>query len=94
MLKPNMVTLARFGMSIALASAVAGATAQNLKRFEFSKSDMASATCAFTSPLPADFAVLAASEYGGRPTDFQIDQSGHEATRIDALVNSSNKPSS
>ena len=92
MLKPNMVTLARFGMATALASAVAGATAQNLKRFEFSTSDMASATCAFTSPLPADFAVFAAGEYGGRPTDFQIDQSGHEATRIDALVNSSNKP--
>ncbi|KAB8041694.1 hypothetical protein GCM43_17090 [Janthinobacterium aquaticum] len=87
-----MVTRARFGMAIALATAVAGATAQNLKQFEFSSSDMASATCAFTAPLPADFTVLAAGEYGGRPTDFQIDQSGHEATRIDAVVNSSNKP--
>ena len=87
-----MCTLVRFGIAITLAGALAEATAQDLKPFEFSTKDMAPATCAFTTPLPADFTVLAAGEYGGRRTGFQIDQSGHEASQIDALVNSSNKP--
>lgn len=42
--------------------------------------------------LPTDFAVLAAGDYTGRTVGFQIDQSGHEATRIDVSVNMPGKP--
>lgn len=49
--------------------------------------------CKFSDlKLPSDFSVFAAGESGGRPLDFQIDQSGHDATQIDVLVNSSKKP--
>jgi len=50
-------------------------------------------SCAFPDlTLPDDFAVFATGAYTGRTLDFQIDQSGHEATQIDVVVNSPNKP--
>lgn len=42
--------------------------------------------------LPADTLVYAAGNYGGRELDVQIDQSGHQATQFDLLVNSPNRP--
>jgi len=42
--------------------------------------------------LPRDFVVFAAGAYSGRTLGFQIDQSGHEATRIDVSVNNPGKP--
>lgn len=49
--------------------------------------------CGFDNlSLPADFAVYAAGAYSGRPVDFQIDQSGHQATQFDIVVNSPDKP--
>ncbi len=51
------------------------------------------ADCKFTGlDLPEDFAVLAGGEYSGRPLDFQIDQSGHQATQMDVVVNYTAKP--
>jgi hypothetical protein len=51
------------------------------------------ADCKFTGlDLPADFAVLAGGEYSGRRLDFQIDQSGHQATQMDVVVNYTAKP--
>jgi uncharacterized membrane protein len=41
--------------------------------------------------LPSDAIVLAAGAYGGRPIGFQIDQSGHEATQIDVMINQPGK---
>lgn len=45
-----------------------------------------------SSTLPSDFVVLGAGAHSGRQLGFQIDQSGHKATQIDLLVNSSKKP--
>ncbi len=50
-------------------------------------------TCSYQNlKLPADAIVLAAGGYEGKRLDFQIDQSGHEATQIDVAVNSPTKP--
>ncbi|HZX30251.1 MAG TPA: hypothetical protein VFF03_02770 [Rhodocyclaceae bacterium] len=49
--------------------------------------------CGFADlKLPAEFAVFAAGAYSGRKIPFQIDQSGHEGTQIDVVVNSPDKP--
>jgi uncharacterized protein YecT (DUF1311 family) len=51
------------------------------------------ASCEFTSlKLPKDFSVVAAGGYSGRILNFQIDQSGDQATQMDVLVNHSSKP--
>ncbi len=42
--------------------------------------------------LPADTLVYAAGAYSGRELDVQIDQSGHQATQFDVLVNSPERP--
>lgn len=42
--------------------------------------------------LPQEFTVVAAGGYAGRLTDFQIDQSGHQATQIDVAVHHPDKP--
>jgi hypothetical protein len=42
--------------------------------------------------LPEDFQVLAAGAYGGRDLQFRIDQSGHNATQLDVVVNSPGTP--
>lgn len=41
---------------------------------------------------PAGFKVYAAGAYAGRDLDYQIDQSGHQATRIDVAVNDAKHP--
>jgi len=49
--------------------------------------------CEFANlKLPNDYVVLASGAYSGRTLGFQIDQSGHEATQIDVLVNHPAKP--
>ena len=49
--------------------------------------------CAFDGlALPAGTRVLVAGADGGRALDFQIDQSGHQATQIDVAVNSPARP--
>ncbi|MGQ0384112.1 MAG: lysozyme inhibitor LprI family protein [Gammaproteobacteria bacterium] len=49
--------------------------------------------CGFSGvAMPPDFAVLAGGEYSGRKLDVQIDQSGHQATRMDVVVNYRQKP--
>ncbi|MGN6707665.1 MAG: hypothetical protein ACTHJO_16595 [Rhodanobacter sp.] len=46
------------------------------------------ATCEFTGlQLPASTKVYAAGAYGGSRQDFQIDQSGHQATAMQVAVN-------
>jgi hypothetical protein len=42
--------------------------------------------------VPADAVVYAAGVYGGRTVDYQIDQSGHQATRMDVTVNEPTHP--
>jgi len=44
------------------------------------------------STLPSDYRIYAAGAYAGREVNFQIDQSGHQATQIDVVVNQPNKP--
>lgn len=52
-----------------------------------------SGPCAFNGlRLPASTKVFAAGAYGGSRQDFQIDQSGSEATRIDVAVNQPDVP--
>ncbi|MFL1485640.1 hypothetical protein [Marinobacter sp. LN3S78] len=49
--------------------------------------------CAFHNlELPESMAVYAAGGYTGRELPFQIDQSGHQATRFDVAVNSPGQP--
>lgn len=53
----------------------------------------APAECAIPGlSLPAEFKVYAAGAYAGRKLDYQIDQSGHPATRIDVAVNEAAAP--
>lgn len=42
--------------------------------------------------LPKDFDVIAGSVYKGRPLDFTIDESGHNAGQVDVKVNHPEKP--
>jgi hypothetical protein len=70
-----------------------------LKQFDFDaevKAQEAVAqkpVCGFPElKLPAEYSVFAAGAYSGRKISFQIDQSGHEGTRIDVAVNSPDKP--
>lgn len=74
-------------------------SAAELKQFDFgadAKSREAvvqKPTCGFPDlKLPAEFAVFAAGAYSGQKISFQIDQSGHEGTRMDVAVNSPNQP--
>lgn len=49
--------------------------------------------CSFPSAsLPAKFVVFATGAYTGKETDFQIDQSGHQATKVDVAVNYTDSP--
>lgn len=41
----------------------------------------------FMERLPSDYVLLAGGEYAGRKLGFQIDQSGHEATGFNVVVN-------
>jgi hypothetical protein len=74
--------------------------AEKLIDFKFDKSRLDSSssslqtTCGFQEELKLskDFVVFAAGGYSGKEMDFQIDQSGHQATKIDVIVNYTNKP--
>lgn len=87
-------------ISIVLACLLSGTVAADqLKAFDFEippQSAQAKAgpvSCAFEDlELPADLLVYAAGAYAGRALDFQIDQSGHTATRFDVAVNSPSRP--
>lgn len=49
--------------------------------------------CEFTGlRIPDNTQVYAAGSYAGRKLSYQIDQSGHEATQFDVVVNSPSKP--
>jgi hypothetical protein len=83
--------------TVAIAS-MAFAHADDLKKMEFtpdpaSNGNAAQASCDFSAlGLPKDVVVYATGAYAGSKTNYQIDQSGHEATRFDVAVNSPNKP--
>lgn len=48
-----------------------------------------SGPCSFLDrDLPSNMVVVAAGAYSGRPLNYQIDQSGHQATQFDVGVNS------
>ena len=71
----------------------------SLKPFDFPRQSDPRGTgterpaCEFTDlSLPEAFLVYAAGGYSGRKLDFQIDQSGHQATQFDLAVNSPDKP--
>ena len=49
------------------------------------------ACTAFAGQLPPDYVLFAGGAYSGSKLDFQIDQSGHEATRFDVFVNEPGK---
>lgn len=70
-----------------------------LKPFDFAADEQArqsaakKAVCGFPDQkLPEQFSVFAAGAYSGRKIGFQIDQSGHEGTQFDVVVNSPGKP--
>lgn len=49
--------------------------------------------CGFAvATFPTDMVVYAAGAYSGEKTNFQIDQSGHQATQMDVVVNQPDKP--
>lgn len=49
--------------------------------------------CEFSGlKLPEEYSIFAAGGYSGREINFQIDQSGHQATQMDVVVNYSSKP--
>lgn len=87
--------------SMLLATPLAAGATEPLAPFEFPRqaavpkpeASASSAVCGFADlALPADAVVYAAGAYAGRKAGFQIDQSGHEATRIDVAVNSPGRP--
>lgn len=50
-------------------------------------------TCGFPElALPQDFLIYAVGAYSGRKLDVQIDQSGHQATQFDIVVNAPTRP--
>lgn len=66
-----------------------------LKTFDFPVHEAQSQqlTCAFPNlKLPKNFVIFASGAYSGRELDFQIDQSGHEATQFDIAVNNTDNP--
>jgi hypothetical protein len=49
--------------------------------------------CGFSElKLPSEFSVFASGIYSGREIAYQIDQSGHQGTQVDVVVNSPQKP--
>jgi hypothetical protein len=72
---------------------------ESLTTFKFDTGSLSSnvtpqpTTCSFQDiKLPEEFVVFAAGAYSGKKTDFQIDQSGHQATQFDVAVNYDAKP--
>jgi hypothetical protein len=69
------------------------ALAEDLKKFEFDAPGSATRSrpdvCAFSNvTAPTDLRIYAAGGYSGRRLGYAIDESGHEATRFDIIVNS------
>lgn len=56
------------------------------------KNDIKQNNCSFKQHFPKNMVVYATGAYGGKRTDIQIDQSGHQATKFDIVVNSPKKP--
>lgn len=90
---------ASFICLLAVAIAPSVLQAETLTTFKFDTGNLGSnvapqpTTCSFQDiELPKDFVVFAAGAYSGKETDFQIDQSGHQATQIDVAVNYDAKP--
>lgn len=86
------------GIGLLLASGAALAVAGEIKKMEFTP-DLAShglaapARCSLDNlDLPDNTVVYATGAYAGRETNYQIDQSGHAATRFDVVVHSPDKP--
>jgi hypothetical protein len=66
-----------------------------LPKRKLSLSEFKQGTCSFPDlRLPTETIVYAIGDYGdlGTPLGYQIDQSGHEARRIDITVNEPNRP--
>jgi hypothetical protein len=89
----------RIGLASILFWVATAACAQDLKKFEFeppvqpARDGKPAGRCAFDNlSIPTGMRVYAAGGYSGRVLQFQIDQSGHEATQFDIAVNSPGKP--
>lgn len=82
--------------SVVPAPSPTGSAVAATKPFTFvadSQSPVSTGACEFSGlKLPASTKIFAAGAYGGSKQDFQIDQSGHEATRIDVAVNQPDAP--
>jgi hypothetical protein len=77
----------------AFAALIEPAGAQETKPFPFKAPDASSTPCGFPNlSFPKNLEVHAAGGYQGRELDFQIDQSGHQATQIDVAVNRPGTP--
>lgn len=78
------------------AAAARAAPRGDTKPFAFDAPEAGNAgggTCGFPGlVLPEDTRVYAAGAYGGRALGYQIDASGHEATRLDVAVNHRGAP--
>ncbi len=48
--------------------------------------------CSFEQSFPKNMAIYATGRYGGKRTNLQIDESGHQARKFDIIVNSPKKP--
>lgn len=69
---------------------------ENLIPYTYSKANMfqgVKGACSFDSDnLPDDIIIYAGGAYSGKDIDFQIDQSGSQATQFEVIVNSPDKP--
>jgi hypothetical protein len=83
-------------LTIFLLTLASGAMAES-KNFDFPADRFATRpqSCTFETKrnqFPADAQIFSIEAYGGRKVDFQIDQSGQPASRIDVAVNSPTRP--
>jgi uncharacterized protein len=69
---------------------------ENLIPYTYSKNDMfqgVKGTCSFNSEVISDDTIIyAGGSYSGKKINYQIDQSGHQATQFEVIVNSPDKP--
>lgn len=88
-----------FACMLTMFVAPAALGADELTTFKFDPATLSSNMspqpigCSFPSgSLPKKFVVFAAGAYTGKEVDFQIDQSGHQATKVDVAVNYTDSP--
>jgi hypothetical protein len=88
-----------FACMLTMFVAPAALGADKLTTFKFDPATLSSNMspqpmgCSFPSgSLPAKFVVFATGAYTGKAIDFQIDQSGHQATKVDVVVNYTDSP--